>query len=332
VDGEAGALGSSVRDGGGHMTKIEKPEKGEGGVKKMVERRTNWHGIFVPVITPFTKDHALDENAFRELIERLIHDGVHGIIVAGSTGEWFSLTDSERIRLFEVAKDQVKGRVTLLGGTSAIATRDTVSLTKAAKKVGMDGVLLLPPPYVLPSEREVIAGFEAVSKIGLPMMIYNNPGRTNVNITTKLAEKLSAFNTIVALKDSIKDLYQISETIRTLGDRLGIFCGLDPYTLTSLERGAIGVVAMDANVITRQFVELYNHAASGRWKETLEIQVFIDRFHAAIWKPNFAGYAGLKASLNLMGRPGGWPRPPTLPVEGDDQKELERALRELGLL
>jgi len=298
----------------------------------MAQRRTNWHGVFVPVVTPFTKNHEFDEKACRQIIDILIKDGVHGIIVAGSTGEWFTMNDSERIRLFEVAKDHVRGRVTLLGGTSAIATRDAVSLTKAAKNIGLDGVLLLPPPYVLPSEREILAAFEAVSKVGLPIMIYNNPGRTQVNINGNLADKLSEFDTIVALKDSIKDLYQISETIRTVGDRLAIFCGLDPYTLACIERGAVGVVAMDANVIARQFVELYAHAISGRWPEALKIQLLIDQFHASIWTSKYTGYAAIKESLNLMGRSGGWPRPPALPLEGSDKRELKRKLKDLGLL
>ena len=107
----------------------------------MPERKTKWNGVFVPVVTPFSANKEFNEESCRELLELMINEGVHGIIVAGSTGEWFTLKNDERIRLFEVAADQVKGRITLLAGSSAIATQDAVLLTEAAKNLGMDGTL-----------------------------------------------------------------------------------------------------------------------------------------------------------------------------------------------
>jgi 4-hydroxy-tetrahydrodipicolinate synthase len=298
----------------------------------MGERRINWRGVFVPVVTPFTKGYEFDEKACRQIIELLIQDGVHGIIVAGSTGEWFTMNDSERKRLFEVAKDQVKGRVTLLGGTSAIATRDAVSLTKAAKDIGMDGTLVLPPPYALPNEKEVLVYYETIANVGLPIMVYNNPARTQVNINAKLAEKLASFDKVVALKDSVKDLYQMAETIRAVGDRLAMFCGLEPYALPLIERGAIGIVAMAPNIMGRKAVALYTHAVAGQWLEAFKVERVIDRLYTAFYSGGYGAYVVIKECMNLVGRPGGWPRPPLLPMTENDRKELRRLLEELGLL
>ena len=169
--------------------------------KKMTERRTDWSGTFVPVVTPFTQSGELDEPSVRRILDLLIEEGVDGIVVAASTGEWFALSNDERIRLFEIAADQVRGRATLLAGTSAIATRDAVVLTEAARVLGLDGALILPPPYVLPSERETIAFFAAIAEVGLPLMLYNNPSRTQVNLNARLLGKLMEFDAVVALKD-----------------------------------------------------------------------------------------------------------------------------------
>jgi len=298
----------------------------------MDERRTKWHGVFVPVVTPFTKNYEFDEGACRQIIDTLINDGVHGIIVAGSTGEWFTMNDSERIRLFEVAKDHVKGRVTLLGGTSAIATRDAVALTKAAKDIGLDGTLVLPPPYALPNDREVLAFYEAVASVSLPIMVYNNPGRTQINITARLAEKLTLFPSIVALKDSTKDLYQMAETLRSVGHRLAVFCGLEPYALPLLQRGAVGVVAMAPNIMGRKAVDLYTHAAAGRWPEAVKVEGIIDRLYTAFYMGGYGAYVVIKECMNLVGRHGGWPRPPLMPMAENDRNALKRVLQELGLL
>jgi 4-hydroxy-tetrahydrodipicolinate synthase len=298
----------------------------------MSKLRTDWKGIIVPVVTPFSKDYSLDEAACRQILEQLIDDGVHGIIVAGSTGEWFTLSNEERIRLFEIAADQVNGRVTLLGGTSAIATRDAVTLTQKAKDIGLDGTLVLPPPYALPNEAETIAYYRTVAKVGLPIMVYNNPGRTQININAKLAAKLALIDQVVAFKDSVKDLYQMSETIRTVGDRISMFCGLEPYALPLIQRGAVGIVAMTPNIIGRRGVDLYKYAAEGNWSEAVKVEGLIDKLYAAFYSAGYCAYVVIKECMNLLGRNAGLPRPPLLPMNEADREALRGLLREMDLL
>ena len=159
--------------------------------------KTTWSGVFVVCVTPFKEDGAFDEAATRRLVDLLIDEGADGLIMAGSTGEWFSMSDAERIELFRVAADQNRGRVKLLGGVASLATGTSVSLTQAAKALGMDGVLLLPPPYVLPNDTELMAFFTAVDAVGLPIMLYNNPARTGVNLDAKWLRRLAALPHVV---------------------------------------------------------------------------------------------------------------------------------------
>jgi 4-hydroxy-tetrahydrodipicolinate synthase len=298
----------------------------------MTERRTDWHGVFVPVVTPFTKDNQLDETAYREILELLIGEGVHGIIAAASTGEWFTLSDAERIRVFEIALDQVQGRIPLLGCTAAIATHDAVSLTKTGKELGLDGTLMLPPPYALPNEKELLTYYEALANVGLPIMVYNNPGRTQININAKLAEKLATFDTVVAFKDSTKDLYQMAETIRAVGDRVAMFCGLEPYALPLLQRGAVGIVAMTPNILGEKAVSLYTCAASGQWAAAVKVEYIIDQLYSYFYNAGYCAYVVIKECMTLLGRPAGWPRQPLLPMDEADRAKLKDLLEALGIL
>ena len=277
--------------------------------------RTDWKGVFPPVVTPFKADGAIDEEAFRKVIDLQVADGAHGIIVAGSTGEWFSVSDAERIRLFEIAKEQIAGRRPLLAGTAAMATDHAVQLTKAAKRIGCDGCMVLPPPYVLPTTREVIAHYKAIADVGLPVMLYNNPGRTQVNLVAAIVDKVAEFDSVVAVKDSSKDLFQKAETCARVKDRLAVFTGMEPYGMTMIQRGAVGLVAMIANVACADTVAYCEHASARRWDEGLRHQAVIDGLYEIIGRYGLGNYPSIKALMGLRGLPGGFARRPYLPPE-----------------
>jgi 4-hydroxy-tetrahydrodipicolinate synthase len=298
----------------------------------MPGRRTDWRGVFAVSATPFTPEGEIDEAAFCALMRTLVEDGVQGIVVAGSTGEWYTMRDHERRRLFELAREQVGGRARLIAGTSAIATRDAVALTRAAGELGYDGAMVLAPPYALPNERELLAHFEAVAGVGLPLMVYNNPGRTQVNLTASVIDRLCAFESVVALKDSSKDLYQLGQTLRTVGDRLAVFCGLEPYLLPMVQRGAVGVVSMSVNIIGRDAVTLFDHLAAGRFAEARPLEAVIDRLYEAFYIGGFGAYVVIKECMNLVGRPAGWPRRPHLPMDDGGRRRLAGILEEIGVL
>jgi len=294
--------------------------------------KTDWHGVFVVSATPFDRDGALDAAAFQTLMEMFVADGVQGIIVAGSTGEWYTQSDEERVELFALARQAVPDNVALLAGTSAIGTRETVALTDAAKRSGCDGAMVLPPPYALPNVREVIGHFEAVNEVGLPIMIYNNPGRTQVSITPDMAAKLAALDHVAALKDSSKDLYALAAVLRTVSDRLAVFSGLEPYARATIDRGAAGIVSMCTNFMGDAAVRLYDLAKNGPVEDAIALEGVIDEIYEAFYLGGNSPYVVIKECMNLMGRPAGYPRLPHLPVSDDDRRRLVATLQRLGLL
>ena len=296
----------------------------------MATLRTNWKGVFPPLVTPFTADGAFCEATTRRLVDLLIEEGVHGLIAAGSTGEWFSLDDAERVRLFEVVKDQAGDRVWVLGGTSAIATHQAVALTRAAKDIGLDGAMVLPPPYAMPSRREIIAHFEAIAGVGLPIMLYNNPPRTGINIDPAMGAALAEFDTVVAFKDSTKDLYQMGETIYALSDRIAMFAGLEPYIMANMHRGAVGTVSMIANVCAPDVVEYYEHAAAGRWDACARAQRVVDECYHLLAQVGAPNYAFVKEAMAALGRPGGHARGPYLAMEPDQRRRMVAGLAEIA--
>lgn len=293
----------------------------------MSKLRTAWKGVFPACVTPFTKGGAPDAATTRAMIDMFIAEGASGLIVAGSTGEWFSLSNAERTDLFALAVEHTARRVPVIGGTSAIATDDAVALTRAAKKLGMDGVMVLPPPYALPSRREVINHFAEIGAVGLPIMIYNNPPRTSINIDAALARDLAKIDTVVALKDSTRDLYQMSETIHALGGEIAMFAGLEPYIMANVHRGAVGTVSMMGNVCMPDMVEYFDHCASGRWEEAKASQNVVDRLYHLLSNLGAPNYVFVKEAMALLGRPGGGTlRKPYLPIEDATRAKLKSGL------
>lgn len=293
------------------------------------KRRTDWAGVFVVAVTPFAEDGGFDENAIRRMVDVYVDDGVDGIVLAGSTGEWYGMSDTERIDLFRIAADQNRGRVKLLAGTSAIATASAVTLTAAAREIGCDGAMLLPPPYVMPSNRELVAYFRAVDEVGLPMMLYNNPTRTGVNLDVAHLSMLMPLRNVVALKDSVKDIAQLGATLRRFRDELAIFVGFESYVGPCVQRGAVGVVAMAANVLGRRAGELFRLAQAGDWNGVSKIQDKIDLLYEWMYGRGHNPYVVVKEAMRILGRPGGWPRPPLLSLEQAQRDELARFMREV---
>jgi 4-hydroxy-tetrahydrodipicolinate synthase len=293
-------------------------------------RRIDWKGLFVVGVTPFHEDGRFDEPSARALMETLIADGADGIVLAGSTGEWFSMSDEEKVELFRVAADQAQGRIKLLAGISAIATPSAVFLAQEAKRLGYDGALVLPPPYILPTERELLAFFEAVDAIGLPLMLYNNPPRTGVNLDAKWLRKLMRFESVVALKESAKDLGQIADTLKHVGGELAVFSGIETYLIPSMQRGGAGVVAMAPNVLGAKAIEFYRAAARGDWDGAIALQPVIDELYAQMYGTGVNPYVVQKEAMRMLGRPGGWPRPPLMSMVESERSALRAVLARIA--
>lgn len=289
-----------------------------------------WAGVFTPVITPFTAAGEIDKPEFSRVVDLLIQEGVDGIIVAGTTGEFYSMDAAEKLDLFAHAKDVVRGRVSLLAGTSCIGTRDTLDLTDKARRIGMDGSLMLPPAFCMPTAREIVHYYRAVAEVGLPLMAYNNPARTGVNLGAAIASELASIQNVVAFKETQKDIYAFSETLRVLNGSAAIFAGLEPYATAQFSRGATGIVSTISNVCAPDVVSLCKSLAKGDYAAARKAQNKIDKLYLLMSKSGLSNFAFVKAAMQVLGRPAGLPRAPHLPADADQLALIERGLRDIA--
>jgi 4-hydroxy-tetrahydrodipicolinate synthase len=282
-----------------------------------------WQGIHSVLVTPFTNGDAIDFDRFRALVDSAIENGADGIIVCGSTGEFYTMDLGEHAGLIEAAVDQARGRATVIAGVSALSVKSVLELCRRAEKACCDGALVLPPIYAMPDEREVDAYYERIAGATLlPLMLYNSPRRIGVNLLPDQVERLSALPTVVAIKDSSADIAQVTELCRRLGDRLRVFVGYETMIRSGLAVGCHGVVAM-AHQLSGKLVRRYFDACATNDRDTadrLEPALF------AMYRCFKLGsyYAGIKAVMNELGHEVGAPRPPLLPFS-EAQSERVRA-------
>jgi len=286
-----------------------------------------WHGVFVVACTPFDERGAVDETVLRRHLRFLLDEGhVHGVIPTGSTGEFASLSEAERKRVVEVTLDEVAGKVPVIAGAAAVSTQDTIMHAQFAEKAGADGVMIVPPYYCHPVERELYEHYKAVAKgIHVPILLYNNPYTSGVDMLPPFVARLAEIDNITHIKESSGDMRRVSEIQRLCGDKMTVFCGADNLALEMFALGIKGWVAAPANVIPKQCVELYELAVEKKdLEKARELYFKILPFFAALESGQFVQY--VKAALEILGRPIGAPRPPLLMPAEEDYRSLERVL------
>jgi len=286
-----------------------------------------WSGVYVVVCTPFTENGDLDEATLRRHIRFLLEAGVHGVIPTGSTSEFASLSEAERKRVADITLDEVRGTVPVVVGTAAVSTRDTIMYSQYAEAAGADGVMIVPPYYCHPTERELYHHYEAVAEsIHLPIMVYNNPWTSGVDMQPALLARLSEIENVAYVKESSGDMRRVSEIMRLCGDRLTIFCGADNLALEMFAVGIQGWVAAPANAIPRQCVRLYELAAVKKdLDQARALYLKMLPYFTALESGQFVQY--VKASLEILGKPVGAPRRPLLRPAEEDYRKLEGLLK-----
>jgi 4-hydroxy-tetrahydrodipicolinate synthase len=217
-----------------------------------------FEGIYTPAITPLTSDGAIDKQAFAAVLEHLIASKVHGIIIGGSTGEYYSHTAQERFDLAAYAKEVMGSRVPLIVGTGAIRTEDSVEYAKAAKSIGADAILVSSPPYALPTEEEnAIHALKVDQAAGLPAMLYNYPGRTNALMGRTFFETVvSKSKNFVAIKESSGSTGQLHLLARQFPS-IALSCGWDDQALEFFAWGARSWVCAGSNFLPEEHIALY---------------------------------------------------------------------------
>ncbi|HEY4137744.1 MAG TPA: dihydrodipicolinate synthase family protein [Casimicrobiaceae bacterium] len=293
----------------------------------------NWEGPFTALVTPFLPNGDIDERGLREIVDFLITRGVRGLVPNGCTGEFWAQTLDERKRVAEIVLDAAKRRVPVIVGTGASATRDVIELSQHCRKIGCDGVMIMAPFMVHPKKEDLFQHFKAVSdRVAIPIMLYNNPQDVGNDLPFDLVSRLSDLEWVVAIKDSTFDYNVFWKTQCALGDRIRVFIG--PSTMfggPAVMMGADGWVDTYSNLWPELIVELFRAAREGDIKRARVLQKTGADLRSFLLHPEWNMYCAVKAAMNLLGLPGGDPRPPLRPLTGPHLERMRDGLAAFGV-
>jgi 4-hydroxy-tetrahydrodipicolinate synthase len=282
-------------------------------------------GILPALVTPFTDDgKAVDEERLRALVNHCIELGVHGVVPCGTTGEFVNLTTKEKKQVIDIVMDEVKGKVSVVVGTGASGTDQALEMTKYAKDAGADAALIVTPFYLKPKDRGIYQHYHTIaSEVDLPMILYNIPQCTGVQLSWQMVEDLAQISNIVGLKDSSGQLSYILAVLEKVRDKINVMCGHDEVVVAALAAGCSGAILASANVIPDIWVEIYNHVKNCELQKARELQYKIQKMARIIAG---SGAVGTKAALNMMKVKVGPVRKP-LSIGGELTYEAREELR-----
>ncbi len=288
-------------------------------------------GSMVAIVTPFSNEGTFDEERYRQLIEFQIENGTDVIVPCGTTGESATVDVAEHARIIEVCIDQVKKRVPVVAGTGANATAEAIELSKKAKKMGADGVLLVCPYYNKPSQEGVYRHYKAIAEaVALPQILYNVPGRTGINMSAATTCRLAEIDNIVAIKEASGDLIQVSEIIANAGDKIDVISGDDFLTFPMMACGAVGVISVSANIVPAQVKAMVQATFDGRYDDARKLHLDLLDLHSAMFIE--ANPVPVKTSLSLMGKIDAGVRLPLVEMTQGNLDTLKNVLTKHALI
>lgn len=293
----------------------------------MVQNVDRLRGSVCPVVTPFNERDEVDEGKLRELIDWQLDNGTHGISVTGTTGEPSSLTLEERERVMAIAVEHVAGRVPVILGTGSTNHKETLYLTKRAEELGADAALVIVPYYNKPSQEGLYQHFRRVAEsVEIPIIVYNIPGRTAVNLEPEtLARLREACPNVVGVKESNKNFEQVSHVLRLCGRDFLVYSGIETLCYPILAVGGAGFISATCNVLPREMSKLYELVQSGRWQEAIDLHYRLLPLNDALfWETN---PGPLKTALGMMGKIHPALRLPLVPPNEEMQAKLREILR-----
>lgn len=282
-------------------------------------------GAITAIVTPF-KDGQFDESAYRDLIEWQIKEGIHGLVPCGTTGEASTLDYEEHYKVIEVAVKTVNKRVPVIAGTGSNSTEETVEITQKAKELGADAALIVTPYYNKPTQEGLYKHYKLVAEtVDIPIVLYNVPGRTSVNMLPSTVARLAEIKNIVAIKEATGDMKQVSEIIRLCGDKITVISGDDFTTLTLLALGGRGVISVSANVTPRLVAEMCDAWDSGDIKKARELHYRLEPLNQAMFIETNPVPA--KTALAMMGKIKEEVRLPLCEMSKANKEKLEQVLK-----
>jgi 4-hydroxy-tetrahydrodipicolinate synthase len=291
--------------------------------------RKAFQGTGTAIVTPFTRDGAIDEAALRRFVDFQIDGGIDMLFPGGTTGEGATLEDDETDRLLSIVLDQAKGRVPVIFGAGSNSTKKAVKATERATKLGATGVLSVGPYYNKPTQGGYIEHFKAVAEVGLPVVVYNVPGRTASNIQAATTLKLAEIPNIVAVKEASGDLGQMMEILRSRPAEFRVLSGDDAITLPLIAAGGDGIVSVISNEMPRMMSDMTNAALSGDFARARELHYKM----LPLMNANFVETNPIPAKtvLAMMGLMEENYRLPLVPITAGNRTNLQKIAESLGL-
>jgi 4-hydroxy-tetrahydrodipicolinate synthase len=286
-------------------------------------------GVITALITPL-RDGNVDEAAFTRLLERQIAAGVHGVVPMGTTGESASLRPDEHKRVVELCVSVAAGRVRVIAGAGSSATDKAIDMVRHAKTVGADGALVVTPYYNRPSQEGMARHFEAIAEaVQLPVLLYNVPGRTGVDLANDTVARLARHPNIVGIKDATGDLARVSWMRANISGQFDLISGDDPSYLGYHAQGGVGVISVTSNVAPEAMVALHEAAAAGDYATARDWQDRLIGLHKGLFLDNSPSPA--KYALSRLGFCGEEVRLPLAPTADAVKPAIDRAMADAGL-
>lgn len=285
----------------------------------------NFGQIVTAMVTPFDANGEIDFDATRNLINHLIANGSDSLVVSGTTGESPTLTSEEKVNLFRFTVEVVNGRVPVIAGTGSNNTRESIELTMLAEDVGVDAIMLVAPYYNNPCQEGIYQHFTTIAAAtSLPIMLYNVPGRTVVNIDVDTVVRLSTIPNIVSIKEASGNLEAMAKIIEQTPPSFSLYSGDDALTLPVLSIGGTGVVSVSSHVLGNEMQTMIRNFKIGNTVEAASNhRRLVPMMKALFAAPN---PSPVKAALNLKGIPVGGVRLPMIPLNEEQQHSLQQAL------
>ena len=285
-------------------------------------------GAHTAIVTPFNNDGSVDFGKYRELIEDQIANGIDGIVPVGTTGESPTLNTAEHLEVIEQTVAAVRGRVKVIAGTGANSTAEAVELTRAAKPFGIDATLQVTPYYNKPNQEGLYRHFSTVADLGVPVVLYNVPGRSSREIAIETVARLANHERVVAVKEAGGDVARVKQTLDAC--KIEVLSGDDGLALPMMRAGAVGLISVASNVVPGVIASLVHTALEGQWDAA---QLLHDRY-AALFNALFmdTNPIPVKAALAMMGRIEDVYRLPLCSMEDTLKEDLREVLKGLELL
>ena len=286
-----------------------------------------FEGAYTAIVTPFDKDGRIDYGKFRALIELQVEAGMDGIVPVGTTGESPTLDVAEHEKVIEVAIEAARRRIRVIAGTGANSTAEALELTRHARTAGADGSLQVTPYYNKPNQEGLYRHFSAVADVGLPVVVYNVPGRTGREIDVSTIARLSRHPNVAAVKEAGGSVDRVSQILRVC--EITVLSGDDPLTLPMMAVGAKGVISVASNLVPKAVADLVHAALAGRWEEARRLHARYHRLFNDVFLDS--NPITIKAAMAMAGLIEEVYRLPLCETTAANKQKLAECLKELGL-